>query len=195
MYKIVPDCSLKYQLFIPACAGSTKSLGWPWLRPWDHPRIRGVHYPVRRSSASASGSSPHARGLRACSVIYFLCRRFIPACAGSTKKIFLGFSLFWVHPRMRGVHATDGIFNGLVVGSSPHTRGPLLVQRFPRGLFRFIPACAGSTASLSSLFFATAVHPRMRGVHAVMTVTVIMLLGSSPHARGPLHHDGPVLYS
>ena len=47
---------------IPACAGNTSvnSLVMPLTR--DHPRMRGEHWDASKTTSSAMGSSPHARG-------------------------------------------------------------------------------------------------------------------------------------
>ena len=49
---------------------------------------------------------------------------------------------------------------------------------------RFIPACAGNTLVLAVVLHALAVHPRMRGEHAILSQNKLSSSGSSPHARG-----------
>ena len=53
---------MKYRPFIPACAGSTDPAITSANRPWDHPRIRGVHLGHQERSKYCRGSSPHTRG-------------------------------------------------------------------------------------------------------------------------------------
>ena len=87
---------------------------------------------------------------------------------------------------MRGVHPS---FRGIACppwGSSPHARGPLgkafiLIEY--RGI---IPACAGSTMPDHDVGIPSWDHPRMRGVHNGVGVIIRQIVGSSPHARGPL---------
>ena len=49
---------------------------------------------------------------------------------------------------------------------------------------RFIPACAGNTATRRPPTPRPPVHPRMRGEHYTTTTARPSLNGSSPHARG-----------
>ena len=72
---------------IPACAGSTL-----WRRAKsrptrDHPRMRGEHDPSEAQVVRLIGSSPHARGARACLKLDFHFLGIIPGCAGSTRPI------------------------------------------------------------------------------------------------------------
>ncbi len=81
-------------------------------------------------------------------------------------------------------------------GSSPHARGTPPAVDSRTFASRFIPACAGNTASRANLRLASPVHPRMRGEHARAACFAIPDCGSSPHARGTLtwgqwqHHNG-----
>ena len=69
---------------IPACAGSTISLGQGTVLIEDHPRMRGVHMGLSMPTLTTLGSSPHARGPHIDRRGVTLCNRIIPACAGST---------------------------------------------------------------------------------------------------------------
>ena len=51
---------------------------------------------------------------------------------------------------------------------------------------RFIPACAGNTAAISTFRRARTVHPRVRGEHRWRFRRASSLAGSSPRARGTL---------
>ena len=134
--------------------------------------MRGVYEALAEGEADASGSSPHARGLRT-----MMSERgdeggIIPACAGFTLDVCVSI-----------VHSD---------GSSPHARGLLAhlgaVQRH-RGI---IPACAGFTNARKQSVQAQPDHPRMRGVYALLLVDGWWGLGSSPHARGLPIEDGIV---
>ena len=58
----------------------------------------------------ASGSSPRARGTRAVAPAALVGWRFIPACAGNTKRNIDLESKLAVHPRVRGEHEIlDGV--------------------------------------------------------------------------------------
>mgnify|MGYP001641353420 CR=1 FL=1 len=69
-----------------------------------------------------------------------------------------------VHPRMRGEHDS--------------------LEYSSRVEMRFIPACAGNTASGRFPHISSAVHPRMRGEHHFGHRVHTDRYGSSPHARG-----------
>ena len=66
---------------------------------------------------------------------------------------------------MRGVHLHNQGKRILVIGSSPHARGPPIRDTFSVPRRRIIPACAGSTRCLLRAGSRTRDHPRMRGVH------------------------------
>ena len=134
----------------------------------------------------AAGSSPHTRGAPLRPVPESLCRRIIPAYAGSTVRIQIGGFDFEDHPRIRGEHVmVTGCSLG-AAGSSPHTRGArdLDPRAGPAG--RIIPAYAGSTWSSSSRMVVVRDHPRIRGEHDVAAPHRRARLGSSPHTRGAL---------
>ena len=86
---------------------------------------------------------------------------------------------------MRGVHISRSSQTTGTPGSSPHARGP--PNRRVRACLqiRIIPACAGSTIAWISSHSRWRDHPRMRGVHLTVTSLKLLVLGSSPHARGP----------
>ena len=110
--------------------------------------------------------------------------RFIPACAGNTRRAGWMVIQPSVHPRMRGEHPPPPRkFDGSS-GSSPHARGTRALQRPAGAGHRFIPACAGNTTGVSSNVELAAVHPRMRGEHWQATSCGKRCSGSSPHARG-----------
>ena len=113
---------------IPARAGFTgRSCGWHAPRS-DHPRSRGVYWPVMwvaRATVGSSplargllwgspttgvykGSSPLARGLRGARFEPGAQERIIPARAGFTFHYFLSFSSPTDHPRSRGVYFRAG---------------------------------------------------------------------------------------
>ena len=98
--------------------------------------------------------------------------RIIPAYAGST-----------------GSSSATTIWS---MGSSPHTRGALLIHPGSLGVFRIIPAYAGSTPSTSGQVGGDADHPRIRGEHDDDPTPRGRDNGSSPHTRGALGSE-PVL--
>ena len=171
---------------IPAYAGSTHLSIPRRALMTDHPRIRGEHLMKYGLVIEAAGSSPHTRGAPLRPVPESLCRRIIPAYAGSTVRIQIGGFDFEDHPRIRGEHVmVTGCSLG-AAGSSPHTRGArdLDPRAGPAG--RIIPAYAGSTWSSSSRMVVVRDHPRIRGEHDVAAPHRRARLGSSPHTRGAL---------
>ena len=75
---------LKFQRFIPACAGNTL-LAQPRNKGRKvHPRMCGEHVHSTQSASNEFGSSPHVRGTPRCRCQRSISRRFIPACAGNT---------------------------------------------------------------------------------------------------------------
>jgi hypothetical protein len=87
---------------------------------------------------------------------------------------------------MRGVHPGSSLRSPPDRGSSPHARGPLVDVVGQLVIGRIIPACAGSTAFFEDVCSGKKDHPRMRGVHTKSLYQLIIITGSSPHARGPL---------
>ena len=74
-------------------------------------------------------------------------------------------------------------------GSSPHARGTRFYFVFKRGVRGIIPACAGNTVWVFSRVSCWWDHPRMRGEHPQSIQKIDTPTGSSPHARGTLHHS------
>ncbi len=71
--------------FIPACAGSRRSVPYSFHAPTVHPRVRGEQSMAAILSASMDGSSPRARGAGITYGGIAARGRFIPACAGSSR--------------------------------------------------------------------------------------------------------------
>ena len=69
-------------------------------------------------------------------------------------------------------------------GSSPHTRGALILLTLPRRRRRIIPAYAGSTFPSLASTSARRDHPRIRGEHRTTGTAKSSPCGSSPHTRG-----------
>ena len=110
--------------------------------------------------------------------------RFIPACAGNTRRASEAGANRSVHPRMRGEHIDDALPGVMANGSSPHARGTHRPSDRQRDAPRFIPACAGNTGVAVPAMPRAPVHPRMRGEHTSRPPLIQRQVGSSPHARG-----------
>ena len=169
---------------IPAYAGSTDCAEWVGTMTRDHPRIRGEHPHFCDSVRFIWGSSPHTRG-----ALVAPCRPdggngIIPAYAGSTD--FTGCTDVKIrdHPRIRGEHVYFFPARKHFTGSSPHTRGALVLNGgvgVQRGI---IPAYAGSTHHAIPQCQPERDHPRIRGEHCHRRLGLLLGLGSSPHTRG-----------
>ena len=91
---------------IPARAGNT------WLQNLRrrflgaHPRSRGEHPFCVHHDAHLLGSSPLARGTRACPDLRAGRAGLIPARAGNTKQGMQANIIMGAHPRSRGEHAS-----------------------------------------------------------------------------------------
>ncbi len=192
--------------FIPACTGTTCHHEYVQLRYAVHPRMHGDHGAEPVDGAFNIGSSPHARGPRKSVSKSGEKSRFIPACTGTTSPAMQPDRTISVHPRMHGDHQYGHTALAAVFGSSPHARGPpraYVRDRAPPGssphargpprgndtngmLARFIPACTGTTIRSRIVNPSQSVHPRMHGDHPPKVTIRASMLGSSPHARGPL---------
>ena len=174
---------------IPACAGSTSSVGKMIAWPRDHPRLRGEHGFTDAGYSNAEGSSPPARGAREPTGGSPDLFRIIPACAGSTRRC--SESSWWRtdHPRLRGEHRSSSVNAVAEIGSSPPARGAPLSNLHCHEHCGIIPACAGSTQAADHSTTTGEDHPRLRGEHRRRQPMPARLRGSSPPARGAPQHD------
>ena len=69
-------------------------------------------------------------------------------------------------------------------GSSPRVRGTVICITFNTILARFIPACAGNSATEGAVQACRAVHPRVCGEQAAAQFHAQDFPGSSPRVRG-----------
>ncbi len=149
-----------------------------------HPRVRGeqparvydryVHY----------GSSPRARGTGSFWIGGTGKSRFIPACAGNSRRLLQGLWPSPVHTRVRGEQAPESTSSTFQFGSSPRARGTVAEGRQRYHLGRFIPACAGNSVARPSGVQPSTVHPRVRGEQGIPRNVIRFCTGSSPRARG-----------
>ena len=148
---------------IPAHAGKTRR---PCGKTHDsraHPRSRGENSGRPRTCATRTGSSPLTRGKRACRERSLVGLRLIPAHAGKTSAQTLRSRCARAHPRSRGENSRWARRALSARGSSPLTRGKLLLDQVGDGRERLIPAHAGKTSCVGlagPVFWA---HPRSRG--------------------------------
>ena len=129
----------------PAYAGYTRGDARRRVRPWDHPRIRGVHHVSLKAVTEYIGSPPHTRGTRSATRVGSVSGGITPAYAGYTHNAVDNYDTEWDHPRIRGVHAHIGHNRTLHEGSPPHTRGTPKHRINIELLARITPAYAGYT--------------------------------------------------
>ena len=133
--------------FIPACAGNSSKVSAKKLRITVHPRLRGELILNVHPDQKMDGSSPLARGTPLCPGSSITSNRFIPACAGNSVERKASLAMAPVHPRLRGELGGKVTNNGTALGSSPLARGTLGMNCSIRVISRFIPACAGNSAT------------------------------------------------
>jgi hypothetical protein len=179
-----PDWCQRGERFIPTCVGNTL------LRPVGnsvmsvHPHMRGEHHRAEAQGFGETGSFPHAWGTPSSANSVTQQRRFIPTCVGNTRKGRRAAVWNSVHPHMRGEHLYYSVAKSNIAGSSPHAWGTQLFQDAKIEILRFIPTCVGNTIPWAILPSVQAVHPHMRGEHALQRGRRGPPRGSSPHAWG-----------
>ena len=114
------------------------------------------------------GSSPRVRGTRLRSLHRDDGRRFIPACAGNSCRQGRPCPGGTVYPRVCGELRLYWLVVSQFDGSSPRVRGTRLGNLGESRNSRFIPACAGNSASPTALRRGdTGSSPRVRGTRAL----------------------------
>ena len=159
-----------------------------------HPRSRGENYMDDTLFASDSGSSPLTRGKPQTAPTVGPRGRLIPAHAGKTSYPTKPRPHLPAHPRSRGENDRCDCRVDLVKGSSPLTRGKLLLECCGRSRTRLIPAHAGKTRSSACLMRSGGAHPRSRGENPEIGADRPRDRGSSPLTRGKQrasHRDAP----
>ena len=139
-------------------------------------------HPHSRSPGDAL--TPHTRGLRGVMPGASVPGWIIPAHAGFTPHRPILCVCGTDHPRTRGVYAFVCKHVERLGGSSPHTRGLLLVPPVPVEGDGIIPAHAGFTFTFGIENRLVRDHPRTRGVYVDNKSNKPEPVGSSPHTRG-----------
>ncbi len=169
---------------IPARAGRTNYSARSRCGQRAHPRSRGADVGSLSTAVAPPGSSPLARGGRACVLPCNRGARLIPARAGRTSPTCCRRGRRWAHPRSRGADYRYGRLDLAAPGSSPLARGGLAAVSTRLHGPRLIPARAGRTSPTAASTCRHGAHPRSRGADALAGVRVPAVMGSSPLARG-----------
>ena len=163
----------------------TRRTAWYALPPVTvHPRVcgeLGLAVDVQRNQR---GSSPRVRGTRRTRHQHPARVRFIPACAGNSRRAFDRRIVGPVHPRVCGELQPLRIARHPFSGSSPRVRGTLEMLSATLYHHRFIPACAGNSSSAAPRLPRGTVHPRVCGELLKRIDRGIVMDGSSPRVRG-----------
>ena len=136
------------------------------------------------------GSNPEAvyprwRGEHALTVLVPRLRtRFIPAGAGNTNSHLCRIVRFPVYPRWRGEHSRNARRRRDSLGLSPLARGTRWLPPYTEKPQRFIPAGAGNSEATGVVLTVMSVYPRWRGELVGPAVTIYLICGLSPLARG-----------
>ena len=176
--------------FIPACAGNRDQPGWGFKRITVHPRVCGEQRARSNLKHDVSGSSPRVRGTGPDHDDDIRPPRFIPACAGNRTRGVRRWVRLPVHPRVCGEQGPTTMTTFARRGSSPRVRGTGLVAFDDGFAFRFIPACAGNSATHHRTWRGRPVHPRVCGEQISRAGAASGVGGSSPRVRGTDIQDG-----
>ena len=130
---------------IPAHAGKTARSTFSASGEWAHPRSRGENLHDVNEAGGYPGSSPLTRGKPVPAGDRRAARRLIPAHAGKTPPTQPISRRARAHPRSRGENSSTKWTAVRENGSSPLTRGKLLMTGNAVKRIGLIPAHAGKT--------------------------------------------------
>ena len=169
---------------IPALAGNTQFDNIVFDYRSDHPRSRGEYTLIDSYQRKKSGSSPLSRGIRPVGYQPTKEEGIIPALAGNTE---FASNVTWQHkdhPRSRGEYGVVRRRPSPDGGSSPLSRGILIMRPRLHVAPRIIPALAGNTAGVRPAWAQWGDHPRSRGEYLAYSSLDHGPDGSSPLSRG-----------
>ena len=146
--------------------------------------MRGDPPTASLATSTPCSSTPHARGSTVWIWMVSLALAVYPACAGihlAKKRIA---SLTGCLPRMRGDPPVWHTNSRLQVQSTPHARGSTRGSDEGAAGRRVYPACAGIHLNDCLNELLPSGLPRMRGDPPIQMILILLLLPSTPHARG-----------
>ena len=170
--------------FIPACAGNSYTVPVCLTGTAVHPRVCGEQPWPAKAAAGNSGSSPRVRGTDGEQLVHLRAERFIPACAGNSKRGVGLMGVRTVHPRVCGEQPPRTEPSQAMGGSSPRVRGTATQLSQSDRRLRFIPACAGNRFNRLVYKPSHPVHPRVCGEQIQKPLCKGRPDGSSPRVRG-----------
>ena len=135
---------------------------------------------------NAEGTSPRTRGKHQQQPTKHPKTRNIPAHAGKTSTSLTTARIVWEHPRARGENSIIHSANYTEVGTSPRTRGKLVVLSCLIHPWGNIPAHAGKTTCRAFEGEQVGEHPRARGENTPGYPSGYNHGGTSPRTRGKL---------
>ncbi len=169
---------------IPACAGEPQRSRGHNRGIGAYPRMRGGTSGPMTGLPGLNGLSPHARGNLHRAIFQEFVSGPIPACAGEPLAPAPHVEGQRAYPRMRGGTSATRCSHSVSSGLSPHARGNLHIFKAAQGDVGPIPACAGEPRCAVRRQTAAWAYPRMRGGTKLAKLTLRLLEGLSPHARG-----------
>ena len=169
---------------IPTHAGKTSALALKRYLPEAHPHSRGENARQDKGRGTHGGSSPLTRGKLMPARSARRSIGLIPTHAGKTRYQAKASPAIAAHPHSRGENDLFLVSKEDTPGSSPLTRGKLLVAVVERGLQGLIPTHAGKTRYSQVRDRAYPAHPHSRGENASSFPPLLRDGGSSPLTRG-----------
>ena len=184
------SCRQAGKRLIPARAGKTTAQLAANGVEEAHPRSRGENESAMFGVPPLLGSSPLARGKLKAFGERPLASRLIPARAGKTSGTRVASLRATAHPRSRGENMPQAVARSLGQGSSPLARGKRSVLRARRLRCGSSPLARGKRTFRRPSSQRSGAHPRSRGENFSGVLSVIVVSGSSPLARGKLDGGG-----
>ena len=149
-----------------------------------YPRWRGELDGCPHIRKNPNGLSPLARGTHKDKLSRTTMLRFIPAGAGNSLFLSIMSKIPAVYPRWRGELGKSHHNHDPAIGLSPLARGTPRVFAVAGCRARFIPAGAGNSEATGVVLTVMSVYPRWRGELVGPAVTIYLICGLSPLARG-----------
>ena len=170
--------------FTPTCVGSMQASLTVSPSSSVHPHVRGEHSFVNSSDILDAGSPPRAWGAFWLPSRTLGTSRFTPTCVGSMAASSFFSADGSVHPHVRGEHHEVPLAKANQGGSPPRAWGACSCSLEQIFIVRFTPTCVGSIVANRFNCKKFAVHPHVRGEHAVPAGRLDSPAGSPPRAWG-----------